>query len=79
MTIKIRLARRLERATRGLLGDVESVSGDVSEMREHVGAGWRMYFTQRGSTLIVMLGGGIKRTQARDIKRAKALAATLKE
>lgn len=51
MTIKIRLARRLERATRGLLGDVESVSGDVSEMREHVGAGWRMYFTQRGSTL----------------------------
>jgi putative component of toxin-antitoxin plasmid stabilization module len=39
VTIKIRLARRLERATRGLLGDVESVSGDVSEMREHVGAG----------------------------------------
>jgi putative addiction module killer protein len=49
------------------------------EMREHFGSGWRMYDLQCGAVLIVMLGGGDKRTQAKDIAAAKALAANLVE
>ena len=48
-------------------------------MRIHVGAGWRVYFTQRGGQVIVLLAGGSKRTQQSDIKRAKKLAAQLKD
>lgn len=55
------------------------VGEGVSEMHEHFGPGWRMYFIQRGDVLIVMLGGGDKSTQAQDIAAAKALAATLED
>lgn len=58
---------------------MEPVGDGVSEMREHFGAGWRMYYVQRGPVLIVMLGGGTKRTQKIDIATAKRSAATLED
>jgi len=74
-----RLARRLDRAQLGNLGDVGPVGDGVSEMREHFGPGWRMYYVQRGAVLIVMLGGGNKSTQSVDIAKAVKLAATLED
>jgi len=59
--------------------DVEPVGEGVSEMREHFGPGWRMYYVQRGEMLIIMLGGGDKSTQSADIQRAIALAKTLED
>lgn len=74
-----RLATRLRKATLGNLGDVAPVGAGVSEMREHFGPGWRMYYVQRGPVLVVMLGGGDKSTQQADIVAAIALAATIEE
>ncbi len=75
----IRLLRRLDKAQRGVLGDVKPVGDGIFEMREHFGPGWRMYYLQRGSALIVMLGGGDKSTQSADIAKARKLAGTIKE
>ena len=74
-----RLARRLEKAQKGNLGDIKPVGDGVFEMREHFGPGWRMYYVQRGSVLIVMLGGGDKSTQATDIAKANRLATLLED
>lgn len=63
----------------GNLGDVKSVGKDVFEMREHFGPGWRMYYIQHGTVLIVMLGGGDKSTQSTDIAKALKTATSLKE
>ena len=68
------LVSRIKRLERGLLGDVEPVGDGVSELRIHIGAGWRVYFTQRCEQFVVRLAGGSKRTQKSDIMRAKALA-----
>jgi putative addiction module killer protein len=74
---RIRLGRRLDRAQLGNLGDVQPVGSGVFEMREHFGPGWRMYYARRGATLILMLGGGSKSTQAADISKAISLADTM--
>ena len=70
-TTRLRLSRRLDKAQRGNLGDVNPVGDGVCEMREHFGPGWRMYYAKRGDTLIVMLGGGDKGSQKSDIAKAK--------
>ncbi|MGJ7583381.1 type II toxin-antitoxin system RelE/ParE family toxin [Variovorax sp. RHLX14] len=75
---RIPLARRLDKARRGNLGDVEPVDEGVSEMREFFGPGWRMYFIEQDGAIIVMLGGGGKSTQQRDIERAKKMALELR-
>ena len=76
---RLRLARRLDKAQRGTLGDVKVVGDGVYEMREHFGPGWRMYYIQRGETLIIMLGGGDKSTQPSDIAKAVKLSTLLEE
>ena len=76
-TVRGVIVARIKRLERGLMGDVASLGDGVSELRIHMGAGWRLYFTKRGTQIVVLLVGGSKRTQTKNIKRAKALAALL--
>jgi putative addiction module killer protein len=71
---KVAIARRIDRASTGNLGDIKSVGDGVSEMRVDVGAGYRVYFTMRNGVVIVLLAGGDKSSQNTDIRRAKKLA-----
>ena len=77
--VQVRLLKRLKKVELGLLGDVKPVGDGVFEMREDFGPGWRMYYVQRGAVIVVMLGGGDKSTQDKDIDAAKALSRTLED
>lgn len=68
------IIRRIERVAAGNLGDVRPVGDGVSELRVDYGPGFRVYFVRRGETLIVLLCGGDKASQPRDIARARAMA-----
>ena len=68
---KFRLLIRLDRASRGNLGNIKSVGTGLFEMREFFGPGWRMYFVEPRKGQLTMLGGGTKSSQSRDIVRAK--------
>lgn len=70
---QLRIVARLRLAEAGNLGNWKSVGSEVSEMRIAFGPGYRLYFTKRQNILIVMLAGGDKSTQARDIKRAQKI------
>lgn len=74
---RARIVARIERVTFGLMGDVKSVGGSVSELRIDYGPGYRVYFTRRGDELVILLCGGDKSSQERDIAKAKELAAQL--
>ncbi len=76
---KARILARLASAALGNFGDCEAVGEGVSEMRVHHGPGYRMYFIRKGATVYLLLTGGDKASQRRDIKRAKELAKALKE
>ena len=76
---KARILARINAAQHGNFGDCEPVGEGVSEMRVHVGPGYRVYFTRRGAVVYVLLCGGDKSTQRRDIEKAKKLARDLKE
>lgn len=76
---RARVQVRIERLAAGNPGDVEPVGEGVSELRINYGPGYRVYFKKRGSELIVLLAGGDKSTQARDIKAALRLARNLPE
>ena len=79
LATRLRLARRLEKAQRGNLGDIKQLANFLYEMREFFGAGWRMYYFHQNPLIIVMVNGGGKKSQAKDIKLAKALIMELGE
>jgi putative addiction module killer protein len=72
-----RIAIRIRRTEMGNPGDVRPVGGSVSELRIDYGPGYRVYFTQRGRIIVILLCGGDKSTQDRDIRKARELAAQL--
>jgi len=74
-----RILARLESARLGNLGDTKPVGGGIREMRLHLGPGYRLYFSRRRGTLLLLLCGGEKSTQSRDVERARRLLGTLTE
>lgn len=74
---RTKIASRVARLRFGKAGDVKPVGEGVSEMRVHHGPGYRVYYKQTERTIIVILCGGDKSSQAKDIKRAKEIAAEL--
>jgi len=75
---KALIIKRIRAAENGNFGDCEPTGAGVSEMRIHFGPGYRVYFTRVGEVVYVLLCGGIKRGQRRDISRAKSMARLLK-
>ena len=73
-----RIQVRIDRLSLGNPGDVKSLSGGISEMRIDYGPGYRVYFTQHGETIVLLLCGGDKRTQDDDIVEARKLAKELR-
>ena len=74
---RARVIARIRRLSLGNPGDVKPVGEGVSELRIDYGPGYRVYFVQRGQTMVILLAGGDKRTQDRDIKAALELARKL--
>ena len=72
-----RIQARIDRAESGNFGDCEPVGEGVSEMRIHYGPGYRVYFAQQGMEIVILLAGGDKSTQPKDIKAALELARQL--
>ena len=75
---RLRILDGIRRMELGLFGDVKPIGEGVSEARIHYGAGYRLYFCQRGHVMIVLLCGGDKSTQSKDIQKAKELKKCLK-
>lgn len=74
---KVCIQMRIDRAELGNFGDCAPVGEGVSEMRIHFGCGYRIYFVQRGDEMVVLLAGGGKSTQSKDVKMALKLARKL--
>jgi putative addiction module killer protein len=77
--VKARVQARIDRMELGNFGDVAPVGEGVSELRIHYGLGYRVYFVQRGSVIVVLLCGGNKSAQELDIKKAKVIAKQLED
>lgn len=74
---QVRINVRIRRLSLGNPGDVKSIGKGVSELRIDYGPGYRVYFTKHGDALVILLAGGDKRTQEKDIQRALELAQNL--
>lgn len=77
--VRLRLVTRLDKLRKGLWGDFKSVGEQVLELREHFGAGYRLYVTQMDEVLVVALGAGDKSTQTKDIASAIHIAKELRK
>lgn len=77
MVARAAIATRIVRVASGLFGDHRSIGDRVSELRIHTGPGYRVYYTARGRRIVILLCGGDKRSQRRDIELAKAMAAEI--
>lgn len=71
---RARIAKRIDRIAQGNFGDAKSVGDGVSELRFTFGPGYRVYYTRCGDVVVILLCGGDKASQGRDIERAKAMA-----
>ena len=76
---RVRIDARISRLIMGNAGDAKSVGSGVSELRIDHGSGYRVYFSRKGKTIILLLCGGDKRTQAADIKSAQKMVAELED
>ena len=76
---RARILVRVERLASGNPGDVNAIGGGVSELRVHFGPGYRVYFTQRGPDIVILLAGGDKSSQSTDIQTALRLAKNLEK
>lgn len=79
MKAKARVLARIQSAAHGNFGDCASVGDGVFEMRIHFGPGYRLYYTRRGEAVYLLLSGGDKSSQQRDIRHAKEILAAIKE
>jgi putative addiction module killer protein len=76
---RLQIVRRISRVAAGNFGDAKSVGGAVNELRIDHGPGYRVYYTRRGKAVVILLCGGDKRTQSKDIRKAKEIAETLED
>jgi putative addiction module killer protein len=76
---RLQIVRRIKRVAAGNFGDSKSVGGAVSELRVDHGPGYRVCYTRRGKVVVILLCGGDKRTQNKDIRKAKEIAETLED
>ena len=72
-SIRIKILARITSVENGNLGDTKSINKDISELRFRSGSGTRIYYTKRGDTIILLLIGGNKSSQVKDIKQAKKI------
>ena len=70
---KVSILRRVERMKKGNFGDFKSIGDGICELRFTIGTGYRVYYTQKGDEIIILLVGGDKSTQSKDIEKAKEL------
>ena len=76
---RVAVVRRIERLKQGHFGDVKAVGGNVSEFRITTGPGYRVYFTQQDDVVVILLVGGDKSTQSKDIAKAKEMQKELED
>ncbi|UYO42031.1 type II toxin-antitoxin system RelE/ParE family toxin [Rhodopseudomonas palustris] len=76
---RLQIVRRIDRIAAGNFGEAKSVGGAVKELRIDYGPGYRVYYTRRGDTVVILLCGGDKRTQSKDIRKAKEIAEALED